>query len=65
MTDSLTTGPPHGRAGRRALAHPRRARASIALVFAVHGAVGGTFVTRIPWLQDRLDLSPASSGSPW
>ncbi|MFG2843399.1 MFS transporter [Kitasatospora sp. NPDC048296] len=41
---------------------PRRARASIALVFAVHGAVGGTFVTRIPWIQDRLDLSPGQLG---
>ncbi|MFF2144582.1 MFS transporter [Kitasatospora sp. NPDC058190] len=41
---------------------PRRARTSIALVFAVHGAVGGTFVTRIPWIQDRLDLSPGQLG---
>ncbi|MEU1507007.1 MFS transporter [Kitasatospora sp. NPDC005748] len=62
MTDSLTTGPPHGRPAAGPLAHPRRARASIALVFAVHGAVGGTFVTRIPWLQDRLDLSPGQLG---
>ncbi|WP_051838623.1 MFS transporter [Streptomyces sp. NRRL WC-3742] len=41
---------------------PRRARTGIALVFAVHGAVGGTFVTRIPWLQHRLDLSPGQLG---
>ncbi|MFF0414726.1 MFS transporter [Kitasatospora sp. NPDC004745] len=40
----------------------RRARASIALVFAVHGAVSGSFVTRIPWIQDRLDLSPGQLG---
>ncbi|WP_033817902.1 MFS transporter [Kitasatospora sp. MBT63] len=40
----------------------RRARASIALVFAVHGAVTGTFVTRIPWIQDHLDLSPGRLG---
>ncbi|MEV7601102.1 MFS transporter [Kitasatospora sp. NPDC089797] len=44
------------------LADPRRSRRSIALVFAVHGAVSGTFVTRIPWLQDRLDLSPGQLG---
>jgi len=40
----------------------RRARVSIALVFAVHGAVTGSFVTRIPWLQDHLDLSPGQLG---
>ncbi|MFH8384242.1 MFS transporter [Kitasatospora sp. NPDC018058] len=44
------------------LAAPRRARTSIALVFAVHGAVGGTFATRIPWIQHRLDLSPGQLG---
>ncbi|MGW3042132.1 MFS transporter [Kitasatospora sp. NPDC001159] len=44
------------------LTAPRRARTSIALVFAVHGAVGGTFVTRIPWIQHRLDLSPGQLG---
>ncbi|MBO1418332.1 MFS transporter, partial [Streptomyces sp. FH025] len=27
-----------------------------------HGAVGGTFVTRIPWIHDRLDLSPGQLG---
>ncbi|ARF81525.1 MFS transporter [Kitasatospora aureofaciens] len=44
------------------LADPRRSRLSIALVFGVHGAVSGTFVTRIPWIQDRLDLSPGQLG---
>ncbi|MEV7927079.1 MULTISPECIES: MFS transporter [unclassified Kitasatospora] len=44
------------------LASPRRARAGIALVFGVHGAVSGSFVTRIPWIQDRLDLSPGQLG---
>ncbi|MCX4744665.1 MFS transporter [Kitasatospora sp. NBC_01287] len=44
-------------------AHPlRRARLSIALVFAVHGAVSGSFATRIPALQDRLHLSPGQLG---
>ncbi|MFD8478373.1 MFS transporter [Kitasatospora sp. NPDC059673] len=40
----------------------RRARLSVALVFAVHGAVTGTFVTRIPWIKDQLDLSPGQLG---
>ncbi|MEW1907425.1 MFS transporter [Kitasatospora sp. NPDC085895] len=40
----------------------RRARVGIALVFAVHGAVTGTFATRIPWLQDHLDLGPGELG---
>ncbi|MGW4892568.1 MFS transporter [Kitasatospora sp. NPDC004240] len=44
------------------LGSARRARVSIALVFAVHGAVSGTFVTRIPWIQDRLDLSAGQLG---
>ncbi|MFI9789116.1 MFS transporter [Kitasatospora sp. NPDC051984] len=40
----------------------RRARLSVALVFAVHGAVTGTFVSRIPWIKDQLDLSPGQLG---
>ncbi|MEU5382554.1 MFS transporter [Kitasatospora cineracea] len=40
----------------------RRARMSVALVFAVHGAVTGTFVSRIPWIKDNLDLSPGQLG---
>ncbi|MGW6918541.1 MFS transporter [Kitasatospora sp. NPDC054939] len=47
---------------RDALESPRRARVSIALVFGVHGAVSGSFVSRIPWIQDRLDLSPGQLG---
>ncbi|MFC9975914.1 MFS transporter [Spirillospora sp. NPDC127200] len=35
---------------------------SIAAVFAVHGAVSGTLATRLPWIQDRLDLSPGVLG---
>jgi fucose permease len=31
-------------------------------VFAVHGAVMGSFGARIPWLQDRLELRPAALG---
>ena len=34
----------------------RRARIAVAVVFAVHGAVVGTFATRIPWIADRLQI---------
>ncbi len=44
------------------LKDPRRARVTIALVFAVHGAVAGTFATRIPWIQHHLDLSAGQLG---
>ncbi|MFF2040510.1 MFS transporter [Kitasatospora sp. NPDC058170] len=57
MTDSLTARPPLD-----SLGSPRRARVGIALVFGVHGAVSGSFVTRIPWIQDRLDLSTGQLG---
>ncbi|GII04632.1 MFS transporter [Planobispora takensis] len=40
----------------------QRARIAVAAVFAVHGAVSGSMATRIPWLQDHLDLSPAMLG---
>lgn len=62
MTDTPTAGPPLDPPDTGDLERPRRARTSVALVFAVHGAVGGTFVTRIPWLQERLGLSPGQLG---
>ena len=34
----------------------RRARRAVAVIFAVHGAVSGTFATRVPWLREQLDL---------
>ncbi|NYI04814.1 MFS transporter [Allostreptomyces psammosilenae] len=40
----------------------RRARAAITVVFALHGAVTGSFATRIPWLQDHLSLSAGQLG---
>lgn len=40
----------------------RRARISVSVVFAVHGAVLGTFAPRIPWIADRLDASPGQLG---
>ncbi|GLW07031.1 MFS transporter [Microtetraspora sp. NBRC 13810] len=35
---------------------------SIAAVFAVHGATAGSLATRVPWLQDHLDLGPGVLG---
>ncbi|GAA4069229.1 MFS transporter [Nonomuraea soli] len=35
---------------------------SIGLVFAVHGMVAGSMSTRIPWIQDQLDLGPGTLG---
>jgi MFS family permease len=32
------------------------------MVFAVHGAVAGSFATRIPWIRDRLGLSAGALG---
>ncbi|MDT0343742.1 MFS transporter [Streptomyces litchfieldiae] len=43
-------------------ARTRRARVSIGIVFALHGAAAGSFAARIPWLKDHLDLSTAVLG---
>lgn len=40
----------------------RRARIAIALLFAVHGAVTGTFATRIPWIADHLHTDAGGLG---
>ncbi|QKW53339.1 MFS transporter [Streptomyces buecherae] len=40
----------------------RRARVAVALVFAVHGAVTGSFATRVPWVQDHTDASAGQLG---
>ncbi|MDB1088886.1 MFS transporter [Streptomyces sp. ACA25] len=40
----------------------RTARRSAGAVFAVHGAVTGSFATRIPWLQEHLELSTGQLG---
>ncbi|WP_131741347.1 MFS transporter [Actinomadura roseirufa] len=37
-------------------------RSAIGVVFAVHGAVAGTLATRIPWIQDHLDIGPSVLG---
>ena len=41
---------------------PRTARRAVAVVFAVHGAVSGSYATRIPWIQEHLQLSPGRLG---
>jgi MFS family permease len=40
----------------------KRARYAIAAVFCVHGAVTGSFATRIPWIQDHASLSAGQLG---
>ncbi|MEU0333768.1 MFS transporter [Streptomyces sp. NPDC006193] len=48
------------------MGHPhdevRRARYAVAAVFAVHGAVTGSFATRVPWIQDHASLSAGQLG---
>ncbi|MDD1059015.1 MFS transporter [Streptomyces cocklensis] len=43
-------------------ARVRTAHMAIATIFAVHGAVQGTFATRIPWIKDHLGLSAGALG---
>ncbi|MEH0442750.1 MULTISPECIES: MFS transporter [unclassified Streptomyces] len=40
----------------------RRARYAVAAVFTVHGAVTGSFATRVPWIQDHADVSAGRLG---
>ncbi|MFE0330173.1 MFS transporter [Streptomyces sp. NPDC003753] len=40
----------------------RRARYAVAAVFAVHGAVTGSFATRVPWIQDHAHVSAGQLG---
>ncbi|MFF7298941.1 MFS transporter [Streptomyces sp. NPDC008265] len=51
------TGDPHFSPARL-----RRARIAIAAVFCVHGAVTGSFATRIPWIQDHAGLGAGTLG---
>lgn len=51
-----------GAAGGPGMAAVRRARFAVAAVFAVHGAVTGSFATRIPWIAERLDISAGQLG---
>ncbi len=40
----------------------RQARIAVAAVFAVHGAVTGSFATRIPWIQEHAGISAGQLG---
>ncbi|WP_217553297.1 MFS transporter [Streptomyces sp. GbtcB6] len=40
----------------------KRARYAVAAVFTVHGAVTGSFATRVPWVQDHASLSAGQLG---
>ncbi|MEU0440857.1 MFS transporter [Streptomyces sp. NPDC006186] len=40
----------------------RRARYAVAAVFAVHGAVTGSFATRVPWIQGHAGVSAGQLG---
>jgi MFS family permease len=42
---------------------PRRDRAAISLVFAVHGTVTGTYAARLPWIADHVHASPGVLGA--
>ncbi|MFJ2956268.1 MFS transporter [Streptomyces sp. NPDC087270] len=43
-------------------ARVRRAHLTMRAAFAVHGAVQGSFATRIPWIKDHLGLSAGTLG---
>ncbi|WP_409489579.1 MFS transporter [Amycolatopsis sp. cmx-11-12] len=40
----------------------RQARVATAAIFAVHGAVTGSFATRIPWIQEHAGISAGQLG---
>jgi len=40
----------------------RRARVAVSVTFAVHGAVAGTFATRLPWIAEHLRTDPGGLG---
>ncbi|MFJ5868990.1 MFS transporter [Streptomyces parvus] len=40
----------------------KRARIAVAAVFTVHGAVTGSFATRVPWIQDHAQVSAGQLG---
>ncbi|WP_327394875.1 MFS transporter [Streptomyces phaeochromogenes] len=40
----------------------KRSRYAVATVFAVHGAVTGSFATRVPWIQDHASVSAGQLG---
>ncbi|GII78967.1 MFS transporter [Sphaerisporangium rufum] len=40
----------------------RRARVAVAATFALHGAVTGSFATRVPWIQEHVGAGPGELG---
>ncbi|MFD9441966.1 MFS transporter [Streptomyces sp. NPDC060006] len=40
----------------------KRSRYAVSAVFAVHGAVAGSFATRVPWIQDHASVSAGQLG---
>src|SRR5258705_4797120 len=40
----------------------RHARVATSVIFAVHGAVTGTFAARVPWLADHVGLRAGGLG---
>ncbi|MEV7195736.1 MFS transporter [Streptomyces sp. NPDC093510] len=40
----------------------KRARIAVAAVFCVHGAVAGSFATRVPWIQEHAGVSAGMLG---
>ncbi|WP_329114277.1 MFS transporter [Streptomyces sp. NBC_01465] len=40
----------------------KRSRYAVAAVFCVHGAVTGSFATRVPWIQDHVGISAGQLG---
>lgn len=56
------SGPGSGGDGARGGAAVRRARFAIAAVFCVHGAVTGSFATRVPWIQEHAGVSAGQLG---
>lgn len=49
-------------AGQRPAAELRAARWATAVVFAVHGAVMGSFAARLPWIAEHVDVSTGELG---
>ncbi|OON82045.1 MFS transporter [Streptomyces tsukubensis] len=43
-------------------AEVKRSRYAIAVVFCVHGAVTGSFATRVPWIQEHTSVSAGQLG---
>ncbi|MGW1074021.1 MFS transporter [Streptomyces sp. NPDC002537] len=63
--DSRGAGEGNGRTGGDGNGAPgrlRRARYAVAAVFAVHGAVTGSFATRVPWIQAHADIGAGRLG---